>query len=226
MFSFLLGLVSMQFMLQCMISMPNYCLPSNSTCWPTASDISTFTSKLTGDLLTNTSKNYMQYVDMTQDLLYRNQYPSFIVICSNVVDIQQSVLFASSHNIQISIMSTGHSYSGRNTANFSVQINLSKMRGYKLNKNSNGQMESITVETGLQWGSIYGLTQPNIVVGPDDASVGPGGSSLRGGHSPIGPHYGLVSDFTTEYYIVDANANIIHVYNTSGVNQTIDDLFW
>eukprot|EP00483_Globobulimina_turgida_P003785 UN03791 len=49
---------------------------------------------------------------------------------------------------------------------------------------------------------------------------------MGGGHSPISPHYGLSCDFTTEYYMVDAQANIVHIYNTSGKNQTIDDLFW
>ena len=65
-----------------------------------------------------------------------------------------------------------------------------------------------------------------MVVGGADPSVGPGGYSLGGGHSPISPLYGLSSDFTTEYYMVDAQANIVHVYNTSGTNTSIDDLFW
>eukprot|EP01084_Bolivina_argentea_P165769 287924_1 len=207
-------------------SKPPYCLPSNTNCWPTQSEINTFVSKLNGEFIINTSSNYIEYVNMTQDLLYRNRQPSFIVVCSNVLDIQNSILFASSHNIQISILSTGHSYSGRSVANFSLQINLSKMRNFKINKNTDNSMQSITVETGLQMGSIYGLVSPNILIGPDDPSVGPGGSSLRGGHSPLSPHFGLSSDFTLEYFMVDANANIIHVYNTSGVNQTIDDLFW
>eukprot|EP01084_Bolivina_argentea_P165772 287928_1 len=208
---------------------PNYCLPTDTDCWPTSSEISDFNSLLNGELFqpSDTDQtNYETYINMTQDLLYRNQYPEFIIVCSDVKDIQNSVLFASKHNIQISIMSTGHSYSGRNTANNSLQIVLSKMRNFKINTNANGDKESITVETGLNLGTIYQLIAPGIVIGPDDPSVGPGGSSLRGGHSPIGPAFGLASDFTLEYYMVDANANIIRVYNTSGKNQTIDDLFW
>eukprot|EP01084_Bolivina_argentea_P214351 363913_1 len=205
---------------------PKYCIPTDTNCWPTSSDISNFASELNGELIQPSDTDYITYINMTQDLLYRNQYPGFIIVCQNVKDIQQSVLFASSHNIQISIMSTGHSYSGRNTANNSLQIVLSKMRNYKINTNSKGEKESITVETGLNLGSIYNLIAPGIVIGPDDPSVGPGGSSLRGGHSPIGPAFGLMSDFTTEYFIVDAKSDIVKVYNTSGTNQTIDDLFW
>ena len=40
------------------------------------------------------------------------------------------------------------------------------------------------------------------------------------------PTYGLASDFTIDYYMVDAQSNIVHIYNTSGKNQTIDELFW
>eukprot|EP01084_Bolivina_argentea_P165767 287920_1 len=210
----------------CIESMPPYCLPSDTHCWPTEPEITTFASKLNGALVTNTSSDYMHYIDFTEDALYRNRHPSFIIICSNIEDIQQSVSFASFHNIQISIISTGHSCSGRNTANFSLQINLSQLRNYKINKNANNEMKSITVESGLQWGSIYNLVAPNLIVGASDLSVGPSGYSLRGGHSAISPRYGLASDFTLEYFIVDANADIIRIYNTSGINKTIDDLFW
>eukprot|EP01084_Bolivina_argentea_P237133 398628_1 len=65
-----------------------------------------------------------------------------------------------------------------------------------------------------------------VVLGAGDNSVGPGGYSSLGGHSPLAPRYGLSSDYIIEYYIVDANANIVHVFNTSGTNQSIDNLFW
>ena len=105
------------------------------------------------------------------------------------------------------------------------------MKNYKINNdtnNSNSNNVTITVETGLQWGDIYKIVDKinYIIVGGADSSVGPGGYALGGGHSPLTPHYGLASDFTTEFFMVDANADIIHIYNTSGINTRIDDLFW
>ena len=108
-------------------SKPNYCLPTDNKCWPTQKEINEFELELNGILLTSNDINnteYMIYVNMTQNPLYRNQYPSFIVVCESVQDIQESILFASYHTIQISIMSTGHSWSGRSTANNSLQINF------------------------------------------------------------------------------------------------------
>ena len=63
---------------------------------------------------------------------------------------EESILFASKHNIQISIFSTGHSFSGRNTANNSLMINLSKMKNYYIYVTDNdNEIDYITVETGL-----------------------------------------------------------------------------
>ena len=137
---------------------PQYCTPSNTECWPTANEITTFSSKLDGQLLTPNDTNnteYLVYVNMTENLLHRNQYPSFIIVINSVSDIQESIKFASSHNIQISIMSTGHSWSGRSTTN-SLQINLSQMRSYSVN-NTNPNSTTITVETGVRWGEISKL---------------------------------------------------------------------
>ena len=98
------------------------------------------------------------------------------------------------------------------------------MTNYEISSDHN----TITVETGLRWGSIYPIVDKinRIIIGGSDPTVGPGGFSMGGGHSPLSPHYGLASDFTTEYFMVDAEANIVHVKDTMGYNKTIDDLFW
>ena len=116
----------------CYAAKPKYCLPSDTKCWPTETEIDELSSSLNGQLVTPSDTTlYEAYVNMTRDTLYL-AYPSFVIVCLSAQDIQTAVLFASTHNIQISICSTGHSYSGRNTANNSVQINLSKMDKYKL----------------------------------------------------------------------------------------------
>ena len=109
---------------------PNYCQPFNMSCWPTTSEINALSQTLNGDLLQPSDGiNYATYVNMTRDTLYIS-YPAFIAVCLSAQDIQVSIKFAVKHNLQISICSTGHSYSGRNTANNSLQINLSKMQKF------------------------------------------------------------------------------------------------
>eukprot|EP01084_Bolivina_argentea_P177805 307478_1 len=210
--------------LLCNASQPSYCVPTNSSCWPSQLNINHFVSSITGNVYTAPDADYYIYVNMTMNLLVRNQYPAFIVVCETAQDIQQSISFAAQYNIQLSIISTGHSYSGRNTANNSLQINLSKMRNYKVSSDHN----SITVETGLQWGYIYKIVDKynRIIIGGSDATVGPGGYTTGGGHSPLSPYYGLSVDYILEYYMIDAQSNIIHVYNTSALNKTIDNLFY
>eukprot|EP01084_Bolivina_argentea_P093996 169005_1 len=171
-----------------------------------------------------------QYITLATTVQNHNRitYPSFIILIQSHSDAVQCVNFASAHNIQISIRSTGHSYSGRFSANNSLQINLSNMQKYSFNKTSNPP--TLTLETGMRYGPAFALvnaTLPNyVLVGAGDPSVAPGGHSSLGGHSPLTPQYGVASDFIQEFYIVDANGNILHVHDTFGANKSIDSLFW
>lgn len=200
---------------------PSYCIPTNVTCWPSADEIKTFTTKLSGQLLFPDSPTYASYNNVTNPRTLA--YPSFIVVISDVNDIQQSVLFAKSHNIQISIISTGHSYSGANTGNNTLQINLKNMKNYKISDDRT----TITVETGLPWGEIYPIVDKidKIIVGGGDPTVGPGGYAMGGGHSFLTPLFGLASDFITELYLVDSNGTLIHVTNQTD-DENIKDSFW
>eukprot|EP01084_Bolivina_argentea_P056538 103456_1 len=206
-----------------------YCQPSNSTCWPTSDQINTFSNQLDGTLVLKDMNNaqYIHYITNVYNP-WTISYPSFIILIKSHTDVQNCVTFAASHNIQISIQSTGHSYSGRNSANNSLQINLNSMQSYTFNTNISPP--TITVESGVRWGSIYTLinkTLPNyVIIGGGDATVGPAGYSSLGGHSPLTPQYGLSSDYIKQFFIVLSNSNIIKVYNTNGNNQTIDNLFW
>eukprot|EP01084_Bolivina_argentea_P016876 31526_1 len=205
-----------------------YCQPSDN-CWPSQSEINAFSKELDGTLVIQDMSN-PQYIQLTTTVQnnYRITYPSFIILISSHSDVQKCVSFASLHNIQITIRSTGHSYSGRFSANNSLQINLSSMQKFSFNKDISPP--TLTIETGMRFGTAFGLvnaTMPDyVLVGAGDPSVAAAGYSSLGGHSPLTPMYGLSADFIQEYYIVDANANIVHVYNTSSANQSIDNLYW
>ena len=157
-------------------------------CWATTSEFEEFSKTLNGQIIYKNLWDdiYIKYVYKTQNVLY-TAYPSWIILCVSHNDVRQSVLFSKSHNIQISILSTGHSYNGANTANNSLQINLSQLKSYLINKNE----LTMTVETGLQRRLIYKIIDeqmPNtVIVSGGDLSVGPGGYSLGGGHSTSSP---------------------------------------
>ena len=210
-----------------MINGKTYCQP-NDPCWPTLTEINGLNDTLNGLLvgydMTNGSE-YMNLVSLSQNLIYFG-YPSWIVNCHTPDNIQNAIIFAKEHNIQIAILSTGHSYSGRNTGNNTLQLNLSNMKKYEFND----ELKAITVQTGLQWGNIYELVYNHfgpeyIIIGGSDASVGPGGYSLNGGHSPQTPRYGLSSDYTIKYNMVNADGDIVTIYNDTN-NDTVSDLFW
>ena len=206
---------------------PEYCKPSNVSCWPNSLEILAFSSSLEGAFLTSNDSEY--YSNIISANIMQISYPSFIIITKTASDIQKCVLFASLHNIQISIWSTGHSYSGRSSANQSLMINLSNMTNYRLNSDDDNPLNytSITVETGLRWQNIYKIVNDanKIMVGGSSLDVGPGGYSLNGGHSPLTPSYGLSSDYVLSYFMIDYKGNISYISNDTN-NQTITDLFW
>lgn len=208
---------------------PPYCQPSDITCWPNAEEINEFSKQLDGSLILKDMSD-QQYINLTTKVynIWTISYPAFIVLISSHQDVQNCVKFASTHNIQLSIQSTGHSYSGRNSANNSLQINLNSIQSYKFDIDASPP--TITVETGLRWGKIYELvnsTFPDyVIIGGGDPSVGPAGYSSLGGHSPLTPRYGLSIDHIQQYHIVLANSEIVRVYDTQGKNQSVDQLFW
>ena len=133
---------------------PYYCKPSKN-CWPSTTEVDEFNSSVQGSLITE-DNNQAQYNELTTGFNRRTvQYPAWVLIAQNATDIQNGVAFAKTHNVQISVYSTGHSLSGRNTGNHSLMIHLSQMKGYSFNDDTNPT--SITVETGLKWSEIYPL---------------------------------------------------------------------
>ena len=98
-------------------------------------------------------------------------------------DIITAIKFVKSHNLELSILSTGHSYTGRSYGkyNFSFQINLSKHKYLSISNDYN----TVTAETGLIsnkfiWPLIH--YQLRLFAGGTCHSVGIGGF-MGAGHS-------------------------------------------
>ena len=84
------------------------------------------------------------------------RFPFIVVIVQSAQDVSKSIAFARNHSMKITVKSSGHDYIGRSTADMSLQINVSKMKGRHMNLNSTRHPGGeLTAETGNTWIEIY-----------------------------------------------------------------------
>ncbi|ESO97045.1 hypothetical protein LOTGIDRAFT_174677, partial [Lottia gigantea] len=164
--------------------------------------------------------------------------PGLIVYASDASDIQKTVLFASKHNVKLAIQSTGHSYVGRSTVEGGILLNLSELNRIDVKLNSVRSIHGeVTVETGNMWARVYEEVDKHdrVVVGGADGSVGMGGYTQGGGHSPIGRSLGLAVDSLLEVKLITADGSTVTtstsgttIKHTNGtvINSNDADLFW
>ena len=90
-------------------------------------------------------------------LQYPFRYPIVHVVCRNVEDIQKAVRFAKTHNLRITIKSTGSEGYGRSSAHGSFCINLMEMKYMSVNPDPTSRSEhgEVTVETGVMSSVLY-----------------------------------------------------------------------
>lgn len=156
----------------------------------------------------------------------------YSVKATSVSDVQQTVRFASKHNVRLTVKNTGHDYLGRSAAPSSINLWVRSMKKIEFTDNfvpkaapsgTKGQ-GAVILESGVVWGDAYkAATRHNVViVGGVQGSVGTsGGYCLSGGHSPLSPHFGLCVDNVLQYTVVTADGEI----RTANSHQN-RDLFW
>lgn len=251
-----------------------YCQP-NDPCWPTQEEIDTFQESLSpasGDCLrlfpTFTSEDHKGTVVWNQwfdgeglfvtpwkMLNFRNYYQErtafFVILARTPQDVSKAVLFATTHNLSIAVMSTGHEFLDRNAgpAANGLLIKTTCLRGFEIDLNPDniyGHTDGVVrLGSGMTWGqSKYKMTgvhelannEGRVVVSGHAAEVGVVGWSLGGGHSPFGPLHGLGVDQLVEVELVGADGSFI-IANQNGTymrapgNGQSDytenaDLFW
>ena len=148
----------------------------------------------------------------------------FVVLARNDKDVSKAVQFAANHNLALSIYGTGHEFQDRNAglAPNGLLIRTICLRDVSVDKNQmnvfNHPDGTIRLGSGMTWGtSIYGFTgvheiaaeNERVVVSGHAAEVGIVGWSLGGGHSPLGPIYGLGVDQILEVEMVGPDGSYI-----------------
>jgi hypothetical protein len=139
--------------------------------------------------------------------------------CRDVADVIAVVDLAQSSGLPLAVRSGGHNPAGFGTVDDGIVLDLSSMRGIKVDPAA----RTSTVQTGCTWGDVdhathaFGLAAPGGVV----STTGVGGLTLGGGTGHLTRSCGLTIDNLLEADVVLADGTFV----TANAEQN-EDLFW
>jgi FAD/FMN-containing dehydrogenase len=145
--------------------------------------------------------------------------PALVVRCAWVADVVAAVQFARSQDLEIAVRGGGHSLPGFSTTDGGLVIDLSPMRGVRVD--SAGRRA--VVEGGATWADVDQATQADglAVTGGLVSTTGVGGFTLGGGVGWLTRRYGLACDNLIAAEVVTADGSVVHASESDNA-----DLLW
>ncbi|KAI8255946.1 hypothetical protein K4K58_005278 [Colletotrichum sp. SAR11_239] len=158
-------------------------------------------------------------------------YSAFVVNATTPEHVKFGVDFARENNVRLIIKSTGHDYLGRSFAPGSLSIWVHHMQdvqyhgaGFQLaGSDITIEWNAVTVGGGTE---LYNAQKAlaahgKAIVGGGCGTVGVGGFTPGGGHSLLGPRYGMAADNVLQMEIVSPKGEIMTINEAQNT-----DLFW
>ncbi len=145
--------------------------------------------------------------------------PAAIARCVGAADVVACVRFAREHDVLVSVRGGGHSIAGRSVCDGGLMIDLSAMKGIRVDP----ARRTVRAETGLKLGEFdwetqtFGLATTQGVV----PTVGIAGLTLGGGFGHLHGKYGLAVDNVIGADVVTADGHLL----TANASEN-QDLFW
>ncbi len=148
-----------------------------------------------------------------------DRYPAFIVRCTGVADVMNSVAFARENELLIAVRGGGHSVAGNGTCDGGIVIDLSPMKVIRIDPTNH----VARAQGGATWGDLdhesqqFGLA----VTGGLVSSTGIAGLTLGGGQGWLVRKLGLASDNLLAADVVTADGRSVRASEDEN-----PDLFW
>jgi FAD/FMN-containing dehydrogenase len=145
--------------------------------------------------------------------------PRLIVQCADVADVIYCVNFARDQGLALAIRGGGHSVVGFGTVDDGLVIDLSAMKGIRVDP----VRRVARVQGGCTWGDldhathVFGLATPGGLI----STTGVAGLTLGGGFGHLSRHYGLACDNLLSADVVTADGRQLTASATENA-----DLFW
>jgi hypothetical protein len=133
--------------------------------------------------------------------------PALIVRCAGVADVIAAVQFARSQELEIAVRSGGHSLPGFSTTDGGIVIDLSAMKGIRVDPDA----ERVVAQGGVTWRELDHETQAFglALTGGLISSTGIAGFTLGGGIGWLMRKYGLTCDNLEAVDLVTADGRLV-----------------
>ena len=145
--------------------------------------------------------------------------PRMIARCADVADVVAAVNFARENDVLLAVRGGGHNGGGLGVADDGLVIDLSSMRGVRVDP----EERTVRVEGGARWGDVdhashaFGLAVPTGII----STTGVAGLTLGGGHGYLSRKHGLAIDNLLEADVVLADGRLVKANEEEN-----EDLFW
>ena len=172
---------------------------------------------LRGDLITSHDDAY----ETTRRVWNGNidRRPALIARCAGVADVQRAINFARTHALRVSVRGGGHSAPGYGTNDGGLVIDLSPMKGIRVNPDA----RTVQAQGGALWRDLDHETQAFglATTGGTVSNTGIAGLTLGGGLGWLMGKHGLTVDNLITADVVTADGR----FRTASATGD-KDLFW
>jgi len=182
-----------------------------------AAAVQSFEQRLRGRMLRPGGDGYDAARKVWNGMIDRK--PALIARCAGAADVMAAVDFARTHDLLVAVRGGGHSASGQGVCDGGLVIDLSDMKGMRVNPAA----RTARAEPGLTWGEFdretqaFGLATTGGVV----STTGIAGLTLGGGLGWLMREHGLTCDNLLSVDIVTADGQL----RTASASEN-PDLFW
>lgn len=148
-----------------------------------------------------------------------DRHPALIAQPTGTADVRRAVSFAAAHGLLVAVKCGGHSFSGMSTCEKGLQIDLSLMRGVRVDPKA----RRAYVEGGTLLGLVDHEAAAQDLVTPlgTVSHTGVGGLTTGGGFGRLARRYGLAVDNVVAVDVVSADGQVRHADKDEN-----PDLYW
>ena len=145
--------------------------------------------------------------------------PALIIRCAGVADVIAAVQFARSQELEIAVRGGGHSLPGFSTSDGGIVIDLSAMKGIRVDPDA----ERVVAQGGVTWRELDHETQAFglALTGGLISTTGIAGFTLGGGIGWLMRKYGLTCDNLEAVDLVTADGRLVRASEDEN-----PELFW